>query len=1368
MDKKLIYPVLILLSVTTASALFSPDTCQPGKDMKIDPFLAVEMEEMPDERIPVLIEMKDRQMPFGIKRSRSVAIKSQKTVVTSLKEMQAEKIEQHWIVNVISAKVSPERINDIADRPDVAKVWLDRKIKIDEPVSTPAAADYGDGIVSAPCLWDIGYNGTGVNISILDTGIDGTHPDLDDGKVVAESDFTDDQTADDLYGHGTHCAGIAAGERNTSTGVSGVAPGASLINAKVMNRAGWGHTSWVISGIEWSIEQDADILSMSLGDFQRDGTGRDPLDMAVANAVNAGYVVVIAAGNSGPGECTMGSPAVAYGAIAVAASDNSDAIAGFSSRGPTGDGRVGIDVAAPGVSIKSANTAGDYTTMSGTSMACPHVAGAAALLLQVNSTLTPEDVERALMNAADDIDYDILEQGAGRLNVTASYYALTNGTLVDDSQWFVGRVHQGNYTKTFTVFNNNDTDVTVNITCSTGDAGDWITLNDTSISVPANANAAFNATMNVTAIPGAGAYDGSIMVSGGSSNITIPVSVNVVQWVDSGTIGYIEGDVDEDAYSVFTRGDWVYYTLDIQTGIANLNLSLDWTNSNSDLDIWLFNPDGGLTKKSVTPHDAPEVISVDNPSTGNWTVAINAWELTTPETYNLTINATGVDIGEITEFTANPEDVERYEGLILYVNFTNNGAESVTVNGTIDIYRLSEYERVWEDVLNLSSESVDAGGYVNWTLEWTASPMLGDYEATAKLYYGDKVTEKTVSFNITDTTPPVITGATANPQSIKADGIESASLNVVATDVGSGVASVTVNLSAIGGSPTQAMDNGSGVWQFTTNTTVVGAFYLPVNVTDTAGNSNTSANIFLNVTDATPPSITDINVTSITTHSATITWDTDECSDSLIRYGTEQGNYTETVHDATDLLNHSIELTGLCWNTTYYFVANSTDQDGNSNESEECSFTTPSNTTISINANANETLAVDAINETDTVIDFAASKNVTGSMTVTVTSNASDFMSNPLNRSSGLGASEYAVEKHIRIDVSDSLNDTSNNVTWAEIKIYYTVADLDRNGDGDAVDEEIDIDESNMCIYWYNISGDWIKLTEGLNLSGFGGSIVYGAGVNTTDTNGYAGYSWVNVSGFCVYGLGGSLLPESTNDGNGGSSSSSSGGGGGGGASGEDYANIALRESVEQEVINGRSVAYGFVKSGNDIMFVNFTSKATYGRIITMVETLHNRSTLVNAAPPRIVYRNINLWVGSAGIATEQNIFDATVSFRVNRTWIDRNNIDIRTIRLCRYDRASETWTRLPTTMTGKNETYTYFESTTREFSSFAITGMKGISLAVPARSVTSVATPVATPSPAATPSATSASESILPAPGIMGAVMVIGFVVWLLKRKRD
>jgi hypothetical protein len=233
-----------------------------------------------------------------------------------------------------------------------------------------------------------------------------------------------------------------------------------------------------------------------------------------------------------------------------------------------------------------------------------------------------------------DAGHDVWEQGAGRLDVKDAYDALTKGTIVD-SQWIIGRVRPGSYTKAFTVINNNVSGKTVSITRSTSDAGDWMTL-PANLTVPAGGTANFDAIMNV---PGdaIGVYNGSIRVNDGIEEIIIPVSVNVI-WGDT-RIGDITGSVDEDSGGYLDCGDWVYYTLDVPV-TTNLNLSLDWTDTRNDLDLWLFDPNGTLTNASF--YDKPEMITVDNPSAGNWTVAINAWELqTAQETYTLEIKLGG-------------------------------------------------------------------------------------------------------------------------------------------------------------------------------------------------------------------------------------------------------------------------------------------------------------------------------------------------------------------------------------------------------------------------------------------------------------------------------------------------------------------------------------------------------------------------------------------------------------------------------------------------------------------------------------------------------------------------------------------------------
>jgi subtilisin family serine protease len=204
----------------------------------------------------------------------------------------------------------------------------------------------------------------------------------------------------------------------------GVAPKANLLEGKVLNRYGWGFSSWIIAGIEWAVTKRADIISMSLGGWPTDGN--DPLSLAVDWAFDQGALVVVAAGNLGT-YFGVTTPGAARKALTVGAVDDSDNIAWFSSRGPTLDYRIKPEIVAPGVGICSAVPyyvfGVSYSCWSGTSMATPHVAGAAALVKQFARNYfgfdaPPEILKNwLLVEATDDLGYNIYEQGAGRLNI---------------------------------------------------------------------------------------------------------------------------------------------------------------------------------------------------------------------------------------------------------------------------------------------------------------------------------------------------------------------------------------------------------------------------------------------------------------------------------------------------------------------------------------------------------------------------------------------------------------------------------------------------------------------------------------------------------------------------------------------------------------------------------------------------------------------------------------------------------------------------------------------------------------------------------------------------------------------------------------
>ncbi|AZR72129.1 peptidase S8 [Anoxybacter fermentans] len=319
----------------------------------------------------------------------------------------------------------------LAKMPFVKQIQLDAEVKAYMDTAKywfgveKAVADFGldgdrDGNPTS-------YSKNDVVVAVIDTGIDGNHVDLDGGKIIAWYDFVNGKTTPyDDHGHGTHVAATIAGTGEGNINYRGVAPGAALIGLKVLNSNGSGTTSDIDAAIQWCIDNKdiygIDIISMSLGSAgSSDGT--DSTSQLLQQAYNAGIVPVVAAGNEGPADYTIGSPAAAEYAITVGAQgdvgEQGFFQAYFSSRGPTADGRIKPDISAPGWYIMSAkaNTTNGYTEMSGTSMATPFCSGTIALMLDANPSLTPGDIKNILMNTAvdwgpagKDIDY-----GAGRL-----------------------------------------------------------------------------------------------------------------------------------------------------------------------------------------------------------------------------------------------------------------------------------------------------------------------------------------------------------------------------------------------------------------------------------------------------------------------------------------------------------------------------------------------------------------------------------------------------------------------------------------------------------------------------------------------------------------------------------------------------------------------------------------------------------------------------------------------------------------------------------------------------------------------------------------------------------------------------------------
>ncbi|MDQ1026534.1 subtilisin family serine protease [Streptomyces umbrinus] len=421
----------------------------------------------------------------------------------------------------------------------IAHVWLDgvRKASLDKSVKQ----------IGADKAWAAGFDGKGVKIAVLDTGVDTTHPDLKD-QVVAEKNFSAAPDATDKYGHGTHVASIAAGTGAKSAGkYKGVAPGAQLLNGKVLDDNGFGDDSGILAGMDWAAEQGADVVNLSLGGG--DTAEIDPLEAQV-NKLSAekGILFAIAAGNSGEfGEQTVGSPGSAAAALTVGAVDDSDKLADFSSTGPGLDGAIKPDVTAPGVDTTAASAKGSiiaqevgekpagYVTISGTSMATPHVAGAAAILKQQHPDWKYPELKAALTGSTKGGKYTPFQQGSGRIQVDK---AIKQTVIADPSSVSFGiqqwpHTDDTPVTKKITYKNLGTADVTLSLSATAtnpkGQAAPagFFTLGAKTVTVPAGGGtASVDLTVN-TKLGGTldGGYSAYVTATGGGQSVRTAAAV---------------------------------------------------------------------------------------------------------------------------------------------------------------------------------------------------------------------------------------------------------------------------------------------------------------------------------------------------------------------------------------------------------------------------------------------------------------------------------------------------------------------------------------------------------------------------------------------------------------------------------------------------------------------------------------------------------------------------------------------------------------------------------------------------------------------------------------------------------------------------
>ena len=296
-------------------------------------------------------------------------------------------------INVVSAELPSAAIQGLENNPKISYIEYDLIATIDNHT---AGGDYQK-------VWGVDHidadivhpnpSGDGVNVVVIDTGINYSHDAI--GNYVAGKDFVnnDDDPMDD-HGHGTHVSGTISGDK-TNSEIIGVAYDVNLYGVKVLSASGSGSYSNVINGIKWAADNGMDVANLSLG-----GGSSTSLCNAVTAAYDSGVLIVASAGNSGnhKGKGTnTGYPASCSDAIAVAATTSTDSRASFSSTGPA------VEISAPGSGVYSSVLGGNYATWSGTSMAAPHVSGVAALIKDANPTLTPQEIRTILQVTAIDL-----------------------------------------------------------------------------------------------------------------------------------------------------------------------------------------------------------------------------------------------------------------------------------------------------------------------------------------------------------------------------------------------------------------------------------------------------------------------------------------------------------------------------------------------------------------------------------------------------------------------------------------------------------------------------------------------------------------------------------------------------------------------------------------------------------------------------------------------------------------------------------------------------------------------------------------------------------------------------------------------------
>ena len=413
----------------------------------------------PDKAVPVIITLSNKvdtstyaRTAGSMRRSKMIKALREKADTTQgplkafLQTIGAKRPLSLWIINGVAATVPAGMIQDIVNLPGVESVELDETIHA--PVRTlgkAAASEWNIHAVHASDVWNLGYTGTGVVVADMDTGADINHPDLQ-GRWRGGANSWFDPNAEhstpyDADGHGTQVLGIMVGGNTGGTSI-GIAPGATWIAVKIFNDEGITTFSVIHQGFQWLLDPDNDPNTDDAPDVVNNAWGIESANNCSTEFMPdtqtleaAGIAIVFSSGNYGPNPSTSISPGNNTGSFSVGATDNKNAIASFSSRGPSAcDDSIFPVVVAPGVNVRAADLTyggafpNSYATVSGTSYAAPHISGIMALLIGAFPAASVQDLKLALKTSATDLGTTGADNdyGYGLINGLAAYNYLVS------------------------------------------------------------------------------------------------------------------------------------------------------------------------------------------------------------------------------------------------------------------------------------------------------------------------------------------------------------------------------------------------------------------------------------------------------------------------------------------------------------------------------------------------------------------------------------------------------------------------------------------------------------------------------------------------------------------------------------------------------------------------------------------------------------------------------------------------------------------------------------------------------------------------------------------------------------------------------